>query len=405
MAIQDTGSWDTLLDWPLIGLHAVVTQDGKVLTFGTDSRGMQGGEFIYDVWDPITNTHETLTNVTPTDIFCSAAIILPGTNKIIVGGGDDRTSGNVNAGVDDVNIFNSDDFSLTQEITGNMNYERWYPTMINLPTGQIVILGGRDSDRVGISVPEIFTEGEGWRKLEGATDLDLGRANAYPRSWVNADGEIIYFASGTGNDSKVNVMALDASGDGSLREVGQLPFSAAWGDPAIMYDAGKVLILGSGGQVWSMDINGPTPVFTQMESLSQVRDWADLTVMADGKVLVNGGSSTGNLQAGADTTAAIFDPNSGTLDYTVDEDNPRLYHSSTVLLADGSILSLGGGAGAGAEQNKSLVVFHFFLGRWRRVSTPSMMRCARESTLLGWKILPLWKWRISMRMKYLSMYY
>jgi len=80
MATQNTGSWDTLMDWPLIGLHAVVTQDGKVFTFGTDSNGTQGGEMIYDVWDPVTNTHETLTNVTPTDIFCSAAVILPGTN-------------------------------------------------------------------------------------------------------------------------------------------------------------------------------------------------------------------------------------------------------------------------------------------------------------------------------------
>ena len=351
MALQDTGRWEELLDWPLIGLHAVVTQDGKVLTFGTDSRGMQGGEFIYDVWDPLTNTHETLTNVTPTDIFCSAAIILPGTNKILIGGGDDRTSGNMNAGVDDVNIFDSGDLSLTQEITGNMNFERWYPTMINLPTGQIVIMGGIDSDKNGIAVPEIFTPGEGWRKLEGATDTDLAKSDAYPRAWVNADGEIIYFASGVGTDGEINVMALDASGDGSLREVGKLPFPAFWGDPAIMYEAGKVLILGTGGQAWTMDINGPIPIFEQVESLSQVRDWADLTVMADGKVLINGGSSTNNTQAGADTTAAIFDPESGTWDYTVDEDNPRLYHSSTVLLADGTILSLGGGAGAGAEQN------------------------------------------------------
>jgi len=270
---------------------------------------------------------------------------------ILISGGDDRPNGNVNAGVDDVNIFNSDDLSLSLDDTGGMNYERWYPTMISLPTGQMVILGGIDGDKEGVAVPEIYTPGEGWRTLEGATDLDLAVSNFYPRAWVNADGEIVYFAGGNGNDGKVNIMALDPSGDGSLREIGELPFSSFWNDPAIMYDAGKVLILGNGGQVWTMDINGPTPVFEQVESLSQVRDLSDLTVMADGKVLLNGGSSTGNTQAGADSTAAIFDPDTGTWDYTVDEDNPRLYHSTTVLLADGTILSLGGGAIGNAEEN------------------------------------------------------
>lgn len=35
MASNVTGSWGALLKWPLVGLHAVLTQDGKVLTFGT----------------------------------------------------------------------------------------------------------------------------------------------------------------------------------------------------------------------------------------------------------------------------------------------------------------------------------------------------------------------------------
>ncbi|MBL1405877.1 MAG: hypothetical protein COC00_007830, partial [Rhizobiales bacterium] len=80
MTNQTNGTWNSLQDWPLIGLHAIVMDDGRVLTYGTDSTGMQGGQFIYDIYDPVTGTHQTLENTTPTDIFCSAAVIIPGTN-------------------------------------------------------------------------------------------------------------------------------------------------------------------------------------------------------------------------------------------------------------------------------------------------------------------------------------
>jgi hypothetical protein len=71
------GSWGELLDWPLIPIHAILLANGKILTFGTDANGMQGAGQIYDVYDPVTGTHTTLPNLTLTDIFCSAAIILP----------------------------------------------------------------------------------------------------------------------------------------------------------------------------------------------------------------------------------------------------------------------------------------------------------------------------------------
>ncbi|MCT4656634.1 MAG: DUF1929 domain-containing protein [Cohaesibacter sp.] len=345
------GLWEDLKNWPLIGLHAIVTQSGKVLTFGTDSRGMQGAQFIYDVYDPVTDTHETLTNTTPTDIFCSAAIILPGTDKILIGGGDRRPLGAPNKGVNDVNEFTDGDNSLEASQLGDMNFARWYPTMVSLPTGQVVILGGTDQNGRGVAIPEIFTPGEGWRKLDGASDPDLAAGSLYPRAFVNKDGMVVYVQTGRGNDLKHEVMVLDPSGDGSLTEIGHLPFGFAWDSPAIMYETGKVMFLASNNDVWVMDINGPTPVFTKSTSLSQERNWADLTVLADGTVLINGGTSIGNKEAGADKTAAIWDPDTNTITYGADEDQPRLYHSASVLLADGSVLSLGGGSAGSAENN------------------------------------------------------
>ena len=56
-AIPDTGdpvagTFSPVLDWPLMGIHAVLLPDGRVLTYGTDLNGVQTGYFVYDVWDP-----------------------------------------------------------------------------------------------------------------------------------------------------------------------------------------------------------------------------------------------------------------------------------------------------------------------------------------------------------------
>ena len=352
MANQTDGKWGEAVAWPLLGIHVIMMQDGRILTFGTNENGMQGAQTIYDVYDPTTGEHTTLPNSTPTDIFCSAAIIIPGTNQILISGGDARPLGSTNKGVSDVNIFDTETLSLTPSAYGDMEFQRWYPTMVSLPDGRVVILGGRDINGGGIATPEIFTAGEGWKTLDGATDSDLGSSPLYARAFVNKDGHIVYFSTGKGNDNKQEVMVLDPDGDGSISEMGELPFSYNWDSPAIMFEPGKILMEDRGGKLWVMDINGDAPTFTQSAALDQDRNWSDMTVLADGSVLITGGtSSTQNKEAGADHTAVIWHPDTGLLSYGVDEDNPRLYHSTTILLTDGSVLSTGGGAGAGNENN------------------------------------------------------
>ena len=86
--IDGNGEWGPVLSWPIIPLHSVVLPDGKVLSFGSTEQGMQGGQFVYDLWDPETGVHRTLPNTTGTNIFCSNMAIDPKTGNVIIMGGD-----------------------------------------------------------------------------------------------------------------------------------------------------------------------------------------------------------------------------------------------------------------------------------------------------------------------------
>ena len=123
------GYWSDVFAWPLIGLHAAeIIPDGKVLTFGTDLSGVQGGLHDYDVWDPITNTHTTLQHNTNSDIFCAAALIIEETGEILIGrwrlrgpfGGGQRWHPRCEG------VYDPSDMSLMHSPTGPMDFARWY---------------------------------------------------------------------------------------------------------------------------------------------------------------------------------------------------------------------------------------------------------------------------------------
>ena len=81
------------MPWPIIGIHAALLPDGRVLTFGSDERGEQGLHKIYDIWDPKTGLHLTTTDAIATDEFCSAEMLDPITDNMIITGGDGRPLG------------------------------------------------------------------------------------------------------------------------------------------------------------------------------------------------------------------------------------------------------------------------------------------------------------------------
>jgi hypothetical protein len=205
------------------------------------------------------------------------------------------------------------------------------------------MIGGRDDsppDNVHYSpYVEIYTPGYGFRTLTGAYIDTFNITSLYPRSWLTSNGTIWTSSDGTGL-----VYSIDPSGSGSVTQIGGMPTGISWDKPAIMYAPDRVLLIGNDGSAWVMDLSGDAPVYARTQDVGADRAWANLTVLPDGRVMISGGSAVQNQLIGVDTTVKIWDPDTGEWTVGADAAVARLYHSTAILLPDGTVLTLGGGA-------------------------------------------------------------
>jgi hypothetical protein len=129
MSNNTTGQWGALQPYPYAIIHAVILSDGKILTFGFDNQPGAQGLRYHSVFDPVTGQNTLLDHqhTTSADVFCSAAMIIPGTNQVIMTGGTARV-GNVFEirGAPEVSVFDPATQHMTNMPEGNMFAPRWY---------------------------------------------------------------------------------------------------------------------------------------------------------------------------------------------------------------------------------------------------------------------------------------
>lgn len=367
------GMWSPVRSWPLVGLHLALMPSGVVMSYGTPlGNGVQDGR-TFDIWDPAKGldpiSHFTLPNAQAVDSFCSAAAFLS-TGSMLISGGNSTASGYSSQA--------STSFDPATEkastLAAKTAYPRWYASMITLTDGRALIVGGSKpyvvdayKDVAGslargdVSMtPEIYTPGAGWSALSAATSRDaFGPDNNrwwFPRMWVAPGGRVFGM-------SVDKMWSLDPAGAGAIR---LLPaFKTAYDatkkpnvgptSTAAMYDIGRILQVGGNGGVNGqatpssaaatiIDIKGQTPALTEVAAMRNPRQWANATLLADGKVAVTGGTRYGD-NAGADAVfpAEIWNPATKAWTLGASAAVYRGYHSAAVLLPDGAVLSTGGG--------------------------------------------------------------
>jgi Domain of unknown function (DUF1929) len=352
-----TGFFGPVVSWPLMPIHVAVLPDGRVMSYGTNAAGVQGAQFNYDVWDPRLGTgmaaHLVLPNATGTDIFCSAQSLLPASGRLLITGGDVTVGGVRNHSSPDVNVFDYNTNVLSDLPQARMSVPRWYPSLLTLANGETLLMGGLANPTTAAPTPEVYTLNGQWRVLSGATSQDAyGTANAYyPRGWQAPNGRVFILGQ------QGATFSLDPSGVGAVSKLALTLPAGQHYLPAVMYAPGKILTLRKNNRAFVVDINGMTPAAATVNGVGQDRYNATATVMADGKVVVSGGSMFDNTDFGVARTLRIWNPASRAWSNGPMAKQKRLYHSVSMLLPDATVLTGGGGA-PGPQTNLNAEIFY-----------------------------------------------
>jgi hypothetical protein len=313
------GRWDPVFELPNVAIHTHVLPNGKVLFWGRRDQptgSMYEHECTPYILDPrtgelISTPQPMRTDGTKVNLFCSGHAFLPDGRLLVVGG--HVTDGD---GLDQASVY--DYRTNTWTALPAMNERRWYPMATTLPDGTVLVSSGsyKNNGKIVINdVPQIW-DGHRWTAATRFAGLP-----PYSGIHLASNGQV--FASGPGAKS---------------------------------YDAGKIIhIGGSDGETTDVptaaasiiDLYANPPAWRPIANMSFPRRQHSVTILADGSVLVTGGTSgTGfnDLSPSKPVhVAELWDPVTEVWTSLAAEDVDRCYHGTTVLLPDATVLSAGGG--------------------------------------------------------------
>lgn len=359
-------TWGPLFPMTNVAIHTHLLPTGKVLYWGRrEHPGAPNVNSLNEhithpfIWDPATKTS------TPTprpkdsagndiNLFCSGHTFLADGRLMVVGG----------------HIFDSEGIKLstiydpqtnTWTAAPEMNNGRWYPTSVTLADGSVLVCSG--SFTTGVPnpppnnipivtniIPQVWNNSP-WKSLTNFFGLPL-----YPRMHLAPDGRA--FMSGTNAesfffDTRTPGTATQTPGTwtpSSFRHAGNRDYA-----PSVMYDVGKIIYIGGGTDdngvpsnvVEVIDLNQHPPAWRTVEPMHFRRTQHNATLLPDGTVLVTGGTQgTGFNNLAKDQPvhfAELWDPVSEQWTLLAAEEKDRCYHSTAILLPDGTVLSAGGG--------------------------------------------------------------
>jgi hypothetical protein len=338
------GQWGPPFAWPAVAINAALLPSRKVLTYGRHNH-------VPVLWDPAKPAIFTDLPL-PADFFCSGFALLRG-GKLLVAGG--------HAGVDNFGLKSAYMFDQPSKQwirTADMRNGRWYPTLTTLANGQVLAISGGDTAAALNVIPEVYVPGTNsrWRALTAAAKS----VPYYPMMFVAPDGTVF----NVGPDQATAFLNTASTGswtNGPSRLSGWRDYGSA-----VMYDAGKILVVGGGAPLASaemIDLTGAS-TWNPAGAMSVARRQINATLLADGTVLVTGGTNASGFNS-APTTSAVLaaelwnpaDP--GQWKKLASMSHHRLYHATALLLPDGRVLSAGSGqpAASGLTDDLTAEIF------------------------------------------------
>lgn len=350
------GSWGPVIELPVIPVAAYVVPEypssSRLMVYSAWSPRMFGQErgitqFADFNWITGAVSQREVAE-TRHDMFCPGMSSLGDGRLVITGGSNaEKTS-----------IYNPADNSFSPG--PDMRVARGYQSSTVLSNGKVFTIGGSWSGPRGGKAGEVYDPAANtWTLLPGAavepmlTSDHEGIFREDNHAWLFPWRNGSVFQAGP--SKAMNWYYTD--GEGGVSPAGvRDPTNDAMCGVNVMYDVGKIFSAG-GSQYYDrapglsvahlieIDQVGAQARVETLPNMKYARAFANVVVLPDGKILITGGQ--GYAQGFTDREPVfnpeLFDPATKTFTELAPEQIPRNYHSVSILLADGTVFSGGGG--------------------------------------------------------------
>ena len=315
---------------------AILLTNGDVLVVGGyNTNTVPSAELYNPVTGRWTNTGSP---ITPRLSPLAALLLRDG--KVLVAGGE--TSPNSYTGISSAELY--DPVTGNWTLTGSMNAAVYTYNQVAtlLPNGKVLVMGGQGTNGYStISGAELYDPATGvWTPTRS-----MNYARVYHTSTLLRTGKVLVAGGYNGTTLNNTAELYDPNTElWTLTGTNSVAFINA---TATLLPNGKVLVAGghtspTGYSATSAaELYDPaTGLWTQTSNSMYTARYAHTaTLLADGKVLVTGGSdSSGNSLSSAE----LFDPATGLWTTNGVMNVARRFHSAT-LLTEGNVLIAGGG--------------------------------------------------------------
>jgi Domain of unknown function (DUF1929) len=373
---QAIGRWNGRISTEGLPINAILLPTGKVLWFaypekdtwyhartGLDPEDVNWAEAY--VFDPATGQSvrrdPPINPETgrPFNIWCAGQTLLRD-GRVVVAGGNFHYLGystNRYQGLDVVLTFNP--FNETWTYQGRMADGRWYPTLTELADGRVAIVAGLNKAGTGDNADiDLFTPSPDMNGVGSIQTVGTQYFGIYPHMFLAPDGKLRTIGPRKDDSHMIN------TGNWSVQNTQQLPFRREWGAATLLPSgpAGPTRLLVQGGS--DIDVSqqpdgsyGTAPatnstILVDLATGAQTpgppmrwgRSHLNTRILPDGTLLTIGGGAgavDNSLYEGPVKTAELYNPATGTWTETDPQVDARTYHSTALVIPDGRVISMG----------------------------------------------------------------
>lgn len=334
----------------VVGVNAALMYTGKVLLYYYPATPDKGSQAL--VLDPVTGNITWVSLTVLRNIFCSGLSVLPD-GRILVTGGVIPTGTQPHVHSEVVNNYGTpttivfDPATLTWTLGQDMLYSRWYPTTVELTDGTELELTGMSEVGLLQKTMETYNyDTGGWKALPSSANIPNVANYPYARMSLLPTGNVLLAAPSAQTyqfNPTTNTWSFIATNNFGDRYFA--PHVLLPGQERIMVAGGSPSKLNGGGSATNtaeiIDMSAAAPTWSYTGAMTYPRYNENLVLLADGSVLAVGGGGGGGSYTNPVLPAELYNPTTGQWSVMASQAIQRTYHSTAMLLPDGRVLSTG----------------------------------------------------------------